>query len=428
MRILDATADADAVAKLLAPDVLTESAAHAAAAAEVIAAVRERGDAAVLEQTRRFHAPEMTLEGMVVTTNQLTGARTAVGREFIAAAEVAIANLRDFHQRQLRQDWLAPRPGGGFVGQRFVPIERVGVWIPGGAAVLFSTLLHVVVPAQVAGVRELLVCTPPRPDGSAEPHLLACAALLGMDQIRLTAGTAAIAAMAFGTPSIPKVDFIAGPGNQYVNQAKRLVFGVVGIDSLAGPSEILVIADDSADAEHVAADLLSQAEHTDGRAVLLTPERSLAVAVAAAVERRLGDLPTAPEVRANLARRGGIVVTTDLDQAIALANGMAPEHLELLVREPLRRLGAVRHAGAVFLGPHSPEPLGDYVAGPSHVLPTGGSARFASPIGVDTFQRRASLIAYGPDALATEAEAIVALARAEGLEAHARSIEARKGA
>ncbi|NUQ02086.1 MAG: histidinol dehydrogenase, partial [Armatimonadetes bacterium] len=323
------------------------------------------------------------------------------------------------------QDWFASRPGGGWVGQRFTPIDRVGVYVPGGNAVLPSTLLHVCVPAQVAGVRELAVCTPPRRDGSGEVHLLAAAAEIGLDEVYLCGGAQAIAALAYGTATIPRVDLIAGPGNPWVNHAKRLVFGVVGIDSLAGPSEVLVVADETAHPLQVAADLLSQAEHSiDARAILLTPSRSLAARCAAEVDRQLAALDSRLAEQA-IDQVGGIVITRDLNEACELANLCAPEHLELLVAEPMRLLDQIRHAGAIFLGDSSPEPLGDYVAGPSHVLPTGGTARYASPLGVDTFLKRSSLIAYSRATLAAEAESIVTLARAEGLEAHARSVEAR---
>lgn len=425
MRILDAVRDADAVRALLARDPFAGTGEHAAQAAAIVEDVRLRGDQAVLEHTRRLDAPDFRLAQLKVSAEALAQACPPQAEAFRDAVALAIRNLRDFHQRQLRQDWFAARPGGGWVGQRTTPIERVGVYVPGGQAVLPSTLLHVCVPALVAGVKSLVVCTPPRRDGSGEVHLLAAAAQLGLDELYLVGGAQAIAAMAYGTDTIPQVDLIAGPGNPWVNHAKRLVYGVVGIDSLAGPSEILIVADDEAYPLQIAADLLSQAEHSvDARALLLTPSRSLAERVAAEVDKQLAALGN-PVAHQAIEAVGGIVVTPSLDAACELVNLCAPEHLELLVANPMGLLPQLRHAGAIFLGPHSPEPLGDYVAGPSHVLPTAGTARFASPIGVETFLKRSSLIAYGQATLAAEAEAICHLARAEGLEAHARSIEAR---
>ena len=424
MRVIDAVEQPSAVAELLRRDPFVGFEHHAEAAAKVVADVRQRGDAAVIEIGRQFDCPTLTAAKLKVPASAFENALAEVAPAFKTAAETAIANLRDFHQRQVRQDWIASRPGG-WVGQRTTPFDRVGLYIPGGAAVLCSTLLHLAVPAQVAGVRDLLVCTPARADGSAEKHLLACAALLEVDQLYLAGGAAAIAAMAMGTATIPKVDFIAGPGSPFVNHAKRLVFGLVGIDSLAGASEILIVADDSASPKQVAADLLSQAEHPDGRAVLLTPSAALARDVEREVAKQLAGLPTKPIAQVSLEKYGAIVHTKDLAQAIELCNEYAPEHLELLLSDPMSWLDRVRNAGAIFLGAYSPEPLGDYLAGPSHVLPTDGTARFASPVGVDTFRKRSSLIAYGRETLAAEAASIATFARAEGLEAHARSIEAR---
>ncbi len=425
MRILDSQRDAEAVGALLARDPFTGTAEQAEQAAAIVQDVREHGDHAVVEWTRKLDCPTMAVERLRVTRDQLAAAREAVSREFINAVGLAIGNLTDFHRRQVRQDWFTPRPGGGWVGQRFTPIDRVGVYVPGGRAVLPSTLLHVCVPAQVAGVGQLAVCTPPRPDGTGEVHLLAAAAMLGLDEIYLVGGAQAIAALAYGTATIPKVDLIAGPGNPWVNHAKRLVYGLVGIDSLAGPSEILIIADDAAHPTQVAADLLSQAEHSvDARAILLTPSPGLAERVSGEVDRQLAELRN-PAAQQALQEVGGIVVTADLAEACRLADLCAPEHLQIIVDEPSRLLGRVRNAGAVFLGDCSPEPLGDYVAGPSHVLPTGGTARFASPLSVDTFVKKTSLIAYERESLGAEAEAIITLARAEGLEAHARSVETR---
>jgi histidinol dehydrogenase len=425
MKILSARDEPAAVEALLRRDVFSGTAEHARIAADILADVQARGDAALVDYTRRFDAPDMTAALLRVPPEAFAAARAAVSPGFLAAVELAAANLRDFHARQLRQDWFCPRPGG-WVGQRYTPLDRVGLYVPGGQAVLPSTLLHTAVPAQVAGVAQIAVCTPPRRDASGEIHVLAAAAVLGLDEVYLVGGAQAVAAMACGTATIPRVDLIAGPGNPYVNHAKRLVYGLVGIDSLAGPSEIVIVADAGAAPAQVAADMLSQAEHSaDARAILLTTSRALADAVGVELDRQLTSLPTAANARAALEAVGGMVLVADLDQACALVNQCAPEHLELLVGEPMGLLSNIRHAGAIFLGENSPEPLGDYVAGPSHVLPTGGTARFASPLGVETFVKRSSLIAYGRETLAAEAEAILTLARAEGLEAHARSVEAR---
>lgn len=426
LRVLCASRQPDEVRALLRRDVFAGAEPQARAAEEILAAVRARGDAALLELGRRFDAPQQTAAGLRVDPAALAAARAAVSADFLAAAGLAITNLTDFHRRQGQQDWFAPRPGGGWVGQRWTAVDSVGIYVPGGQAVLPSTLIHVAVPAQVAGVRRLAVCSPPRPDGSGEAHLLATASLLGVDEIYLVGGAQAIAALAYGTETVTPVDFIAGPGNSYVNHAKRLVFGLVGIDSLAGPSEILIVADETADPEHIAADLLSQAEHSaDARAIVLTTSDALVAAVPAAVARQAAALPRSEVALAALEAVGGLVRVPDLAAACELVNLCAPEHLELLVAEPMGLLGAIRHAGAIFLGPWSPEPLGDYVAGPSHVLPTGGTARFASPVGVETFRKRSSLIAYGRATLAAEADAIRTLARAEGLDAHAQTVTVR---
>ncbi len=380
MRILDAVRDAAAVQALLARDPFAGTGEHAVQAAAIVEDVRQRGDAAVVEHTRRHDAPAFRIDQLKVTHEALNQAVPQIDNAFHAAVELAIRNLRDFHQRQLRQDWFAPRPGGGWVGQRTTPIERVGVYVPGGQAVLPSTLLHVCVPALVAGVKSLAICTPPRRDGSGEVHLLAAAAQLGLDELYLVGGAQAIAAMAYGTATIPPVDLIAGPGNPWVNHAKRLVYGVVGIDSLAGPSEILIVADDDAYPLQIAADLLSQAEHSvDARAILLTPSRALAERVAEQVDTQLAALGN-PVANRAIEAVGGIVVTASLEAACDLVNLCAPEHLELLLAEPMGWLERIRHAGAIFLGPHIPEPRGDNGAGPSHVLPPPGTPPVASPI------------------------------------------------
>ncbi|MBI2298560.1 MAG: histidinol dehydrogenase [Armatimonadetes bacterium] len=394
------------------------------AAMQLIAEVSERGDDALVDHARRFDSPAMSKRRLAVDPEKIDAALDEVEPEFVEAAERAIENLRAFHARQLRPDWFIPG-GDGMVGQRYVPIERVGLYVPGGAAPLCSTLIHLAVPAQMAGVSEIAVCTPAQRNGSADQHVLAVAALLELDEIYLVGGASAVAALAIGTETIPKVDFIAGPGNDYVTAAKRLLFGMVGIDSLAGPTEVIVIADEDAEPAMVAADLLAQAEHPGGRPILLTDSQTLAEQTVFEVRRQLTDLPTAAIASESFEKNGVIVVTEDVFEALQIANLFAPEHLELLLPNAQHYLGLVENAGAVFLGPWSPEALGDYVAGPSHVLPTDGTARFASPVGVETFLKRMSLIAYGPGQLALDADAAIVLARAEGLEAHARSLEIR---
>lgn len=393
---------------------------------EIIEEVRRRGDEALCHYTALFDGYGLTREELRVGPEEIAAARQEVSAEFLAALEAAAENITAYHQRQLANSWLEADSRGLLVGQLVRPLSRVGIYVPGGRAAYPSSVLMTALPARVAGVKEIVMVTPPDSQGKINPHTLVAAARAGVTEIYRVGGAQAIAALACGTETIRPVDKIVGPGNLYVTLAKQQVYGHVDIDMLAGPSEIAVVADETADPCHVAADMLSQAEHDPlSKALLFTPERSLARAVQAELARQLHELPRREIAEASLANHGAIVLTRDVAQAVELANRFAPEHLELLVRDPFSWLGRITAAGAVFLGPYAPEPLGDYLAGPSHVLPTGGTARFCSPLGVEAFLKRISLISCSREALLGMAAHITSLARVEGLEAHARSIEAR---
>ncbi|MDE7242217.1 histidinol dehydrogenase [Desulfovibrio sp.] len=400
-----------------------------AAVRDIIAAVREHGDAALVDYTRKFDAPEFT-PPVRVSPQEIARAAASVSvenREYICGAA---ANIRAFHEAQLERSWFVTRPDGSILGQRVLPVDAVGLYVPGGQGgntPLISSLLMNAIPAQVAGVPRLAVCTPPRADGSVDPHLLAAAHLLDIEEVYRVGGAWSIAALALGTESVTRVDVIAGPGNIYVTTAKRLLQGAVGIDMIAGPSEVLILADDSANAAWVAADMLSQAEHDAlACAICVTDSPRLAERLPQELEKQCAALPRAEIAARSLADWGCIAVVPDLATAIAIANHVAPEHLEICTRDPWAVLPHIRHAGAAFLGQHSPEPVGDYYAGPNHVLPTLGTARFSSALSVQTFCKKTSIIAASPAFLEKNGEAITALARLEGLEAHARSVEARR--
>lgn len=400
-----------------------------AAVRDIIAAVRERGDAALVGYTRKFDAPEFT-PPVRVSPQEIARAAASVpveNREYICGAA---ANIRAFHEAQLDRSWFVTRPDGSILGQRVLPVDAVGLYVPGGQGgntPLISSLLMNAIPAQVAGVPRLAVCTPPRADGSVDPHLLAAAHLLDIEEVYRVGGAWSIAALALGTESVARVDVIAGPGNIYVTTAKRLLQGMVGIDMIAGPSEVLILADDSANPAWVAADMLSQAEHDAlACAICVTDSPRLAERLPQELEKQCAALPRAAIASRSLEDWGCIAVVPDLATGIAIANHVAPEHLEVCTRDPWAVLPYIRHAGAAFLGEHSPEPVGDYYAGPNHVLPTLGTARFSSALSVQTFCKKTSIIAASPAFLEKNAEAITALARLEGLEAHARSVEARR--
>jgi histidinol dehydrogenase len=396
---------------------------------EIIQAVRAEGDSALLRYTRQFDAPGIKLEELKVSNSEMKKAAKEVDPDFSGLVHRAQANIAAYHQAQRRYSWFMPCKDGSILGQMFTPVAAAGLYIPGGRAgetPLISSLLMNSIPAIIAGVPRLQVVTPPRQDGSINPYLLVTTKLLGIDEVFKVGSAWAIAALAFGTETIPAVDLIVGPGNIYVTLAKKLLAGKVGIDMIAGPSEILIIADSSANPQHVAADLLSQAEHDPmASALLFTPDAELAEATAAALEEQLAELPRREVAEESLSAFGGIVLVSDLDTALALANKIAPEHLELLVEQPFQLLGRIQNAGAVFLGHHSPEPVGDYFAGPNHVLPTAGTARFASGLSVDHFTKKTSVISYSSEALMRDAADIMRLAELEGLLAHARSVKVR---
>jgi histidinol dehydrogenase len=396
---------------------------------DILGAVQREGDSALVRYTRAYDAPEFTRERIRVSAAELAEARDAVDPEFIPLLQRARDNITRFHEAQRRHSWFRSEEDGTVVGQLVRPVAGAGLYIPGGRrgeTPLISSLLMNAIPAMVAGVARVQVVTPPGADGSLNPYLLAAAGLLGIRDVFKVGSAWAIAALAYGTETIPAVDVIVGPGNIYVTLAKKLVAGQVGIDMIAGPSEILVIADGSADPRHVAADLLSQAEHDAmASAVLLTPDPGLAGATSAALAEQVALLPRRQIAAAALAGFGAVIVTPDLETAVDLANRIAPEHLELLISQPYELLGKIQNAGAVFLGHHSPEAVGDYFAGPNHVLPTAGTARFSSALSVEHFIKKTSLISYSEKALDRDARDIIRLAELEGLEAHANSIRIR---
>ena len=398
-----------------------------AAVDAILSEVRRRGDAALRDFTRRFDGAEP--DALRVTEAELDAAWDAVDSRFLETLHQAAENIRRFHRRQVHGDFvLADRPGV-VMGQRWTPIERVGVCVPRSPEAFPSTILMNVIPAKLAGVREILLVTPPRRDGSISPEALAAARLAGATGVFRLGGAQAVAALAYGTETVPRVDKIVGPGGVFVATAKRKVFGLVDIDMIAGPSEILVLADGRSDPGWVAADLLSQAEHDVlASAVLVTDSRALAEAVQREVEVRLADLPRREVARQSIESGGKIIVTDSLDRAVEAANRIAPEHLELCVDDPFSLLPRIKNAGSVFLGHTTPEALGDYFAGPNHTLPTSGTARFSSPLGVDDFMKRSSFLYYDRAALDGCAEQVADFARREGLEGHARSVLSRREA
>lgn len=393
-----------------------------AAVEEILTQVRSGGDAAVLRLTERFD--RVQLDSLRVPEAAFEEAERTVSREVQEAIGLSAARIRAFYGHQPQGGFLHPSEGG-LLGQLVRPISRVGVYVPAGSATLFSTLLMCAVPAQVAGVPEIVVATPPREDGSVAPEILVVAQLLGIREVYRVGGAQAVAVLAYGTESIPRVDKIVGPGNTYVVLAKQLVFGAVGIEALPGPTETLVLADESADPQHVAADLLAQAEHAYAQPVLVTTAEPLLARVEAELERQLRTLPTRATARESLAQRGYAVIVETLDEGLRVANLYAPEHLCLLLRDPWSALPHVEHAGGIFLGASSMEALGDYAAGPSHVMPTGGTARFSSALNVRDFQKVIPLVNVSAETLRKIGPAAACLARAEGLEAHARAIESR---
>jgi histidinol dehydrogenase len=418
-RLDTATLGASGVARLLDRPPATVDAEIHRRVEEIVAAVRDKGDAALLEFTERFDRVTLTARELAVTAEEIGAAEGAVGAATMRALRYAADRIERFHRESAPRSWRMTDALGSRLGQEVRPLDRVAVYVPGGRAAYPSTVLMTVIPARVAGVKEIVLVSPPSPDKSLNPAVLAAARVAGVTEAYRIGGAQAVAALAYGTETIQRVDKIVGPGNIYVALAKSRVFGDVGIDMIAGPSEVMVIADGSADPEWVAADLLAQAEHDPmARAILLTPSRALIDAVAAAAERQLAALPRREIAGAALRAHGALVLTRSLEEAVEVANLLAPEHLELQVADPDALLAQVRNAGAVFLGRHTPEVVGDYVAGPNHVLPTGGTARFASALGTEDFVKRLSVIQYTPAGLRDAGPHVAELARVEGLDGH----------
>lgn len=399
------------------------------AVTRILEDVRKNGDKALIKYANQFDSPGLTLESIQATSQEINNAAKNVDRSFVRALNRAAGQIESFHQQQLSKSWDYTERPGTLLGQLVNPVDVAGVYVPGGMGgktPLVSSVLMGVIPARIAGVKNVAMVTPPTRDGTVNPYLLAAAKRVEVDAVYKVGSAWAIAALAYGTETIPKVDVIVGPGNIYVTLAKKIVAGTVGIDMLAGPSEILVIADSTARPDFIAADLLSQAEHdTLASAILVTDSKATAKTVAAAVDEQLENLARKEIARESLARFGAIMIVPDLDAAIELSNRIAPEHLELQVKDPLAYLGRIRNAGAVFMGSFTPEPVGDYIAGPNHVLPTAGTARFSSALSVDNFIKKTSLIQYSKAALKREAGDIIRLAEIEGLDAHANSVKIR---
>jgi histidinol dehydrogenase len=423
-----ATSEADFEARFVA---LLGEAATAAPVAEVvreiIARVRRFGDAAVIDLTNEFDRVNFGLADMRIPPEEIAGAAASIDGELRAALGLAAARIEAFHRLQLPRDVQTTDAAGATLGLRWGPIDAVGIYVPGGKASYPSSVLMNAIPAKVAGVARIAMCVP-APDGVLNPLVLAAASLAGVTEIYRIGGAQAIAALAYGTPMIPKVDKIMGPGNAFVAEAKRQVFGTVGIDAIAGPSNVLIIADAANDPAHVALDLLAQAEHDeDAQAILITDDTAFASAVAQEVARALETLPRGRIAGTSWERHGAVLVVRDLDEAAALANRIAPEHLQLMVADAAPVFPKLRHAGAIFIGANCPEAIGDYVAGPNHVLPTEGTARFASGLSVFDFLKRTTWVSLGDEALGMIGPAAVTLAEAEGLTAHARSVGVRLG-
>ena len=391
---------------------------------QIIGEVIKNGDQALLDYCEQFDRAKLTC--LEVSQEEIDCAMEEVSPEFIAILKKSAANIRKFHQNQVRSSFVINDADGVVMGQKVIPMDRVGVYVPGGTAAYPSTVLMDTIPAKIAGCGEIVMVTPPRKDGSVTPAILAAARIAGVDRIFKIGGAQAVAALAYGTESVPRVDKIVGPGNAFVAEAKRQVFGQVAIDMIAGPSEILIVADGSANPKYVAADMLSQAEHDKlASAVLVTDSVALAEAVQQQIEEQLARLPRVEIARASIDTNGKIIVSDTLDAAIEIANTIAPEHLELCVDNPFDYLSKIRHAGSVFMGKYCPEALGDYMAGPNHTLPTSGTARFSSPLSVDDFVKKTQFTYYTPDALKDIAKDVAIFAEIEGLSAHARSATIR---
>lgn len=399
---------------------------YEAVVAEIVEAVRKDGDKAVFSYTEQFDHFSLSADNIKVTREEIEQAYRELPADLVAVYKKSAQNIRVFHEKQLRSSWFDSRPDGTILGQRMIPIERAGVYVPGGKAAYPSSVLMNVIPARVAGVDQIIMTTPCNREGKVNPGTLVAADIAGVDGIYKVGGAQAIAAMAFGTQSIPKVDKITGPGNIFVALAKKAVYGFVSIDSIAGPSEILVFADHTANPRYVAADLLSQAEHDElASAILITTSETLANQVSAEIDGFLERLSRREIIEKSLERYGYILLADSMEDAVAAANEIASEHLEILTENPFDTMTKIRNAGAVFLGEYSSEPLGDYYAGPNHILPTNGTARFFSPLNVDDFVKKSSVIAYSRDALFKAHKDIEAFAESEGLTAHVNSIKVR---
>lgn len=391
---------------------------------EIIENVRENGDDAVREYTLKFdgNAPVKT----EITSDEIDTLIEKCDPKYISTVKKAAENIADFHKRQLKQSWLTTKSNGVIMGQRVRGLKRVGIYVPGGTAAYPSSVLMNAVPAKIAGVEEIIMCTPPQKDGTPNPNIIAAAKIAGVDRIFLMGGAQAIAALAYGTQTVPKVDKIVGPGNIFVATAKKLLYGTVDIDMIAGPSEILIIADNTANPKFLAADLMSQAEHDRlASSILLTDSADIAEKTKIELASQMQNLSRKEIIESSLDNFGAIIVCSDMNQAIEFANELAPEHLEVCCSNPMEYIGKLDNAGSVFLGNYSPEPLGDYFAGPNHVLPTSGTARFFSPLSVDSFVKKSSFIYYTEDALKNDADDVIRFANTEGLTAHANSIKVR---
>ncbi len=396
-----------------------------AAVAEILQTVKTQGDKAVLDYTMRFDGA--VPNPIEVTHEQMEKLKKSCDPDFLKALHDAAENIKDFHQRQKQQSWIEPKKNGVLMGQRIRGLKRVGIYVPGGTAAYPSSVLMNAIPAHIAGVEEIIMMTPPGKGGKPNPAIMAAALEAGVSRVFLVGGAQAIAALAYGTETIPKVDKIVGPGNIYVATAKRQLYGVVDIDMIAGPSEILIVADESANPRFLAADLMSQAEHDPmASAILLTTSEKIADETVKELYEQIKTLSRREIIEQSLDHFGAVIICKDLGEAVDFANELAPEHLELCAKNPMEYLGSLDNVGSVFLGNYSPEPLGDYFAGPNHVLPTSGTARFFSPLSVDSFIKKSSFIYYTKDALEPVCDEIITLAKTEGLTAHANSIEVRK--
>ena len=399
---------------------------YAGTVQEIVDGVRAKGDEALFAYTRQFDRAQVDESNIRVTETEIQAAMKQVPEDLLRVMKTSMENIRAYHEKQKRNSWFDARPDGTILGQKVTPLDSVGVYVPGGKAAYPSSVLMNIIPAQVAGVKRIVMVTPPGADGSVNPVTLTAAHLAGVTEVYRAGGAQAVAALAFGTKSIPRVCKIVGPGNIFVALAKKAVYGYASIDSIAGPSEILVIADEKADPRYVAADLLSQAEHDElASAILVTPSMELAQAVSREADALAARLSRREIIEKSLENYGYILVVEHLEAAVAAANEIAPEHLEILTENPFEVMTKIRNAGAIFMGPYSSEPLGDYYAGPNHVLPTNGTARFFSPLNVDDFVKKSSIIYYSREALFAASKDIQAFANAEGLTAHANSIRTR---